>query len=88
MNKPTVPRTLARNKSCALLTLAFLMACAHTAPATSGWDLVLFSYTGTRKGEFDGGPENPRAQVTLIGAQADLVYDDAGKQVKLTNFRR
>ncbi len=50
-------------------------------------DLVLFSYTGTRKGEFDGGPEKPAAQVTIIGAKADLVYDDAGKKIKLTNFR-
>jgi hypothetical protein len=50
-------------------------------------DLVLFSYTGTRKGEFDGGPEKPVAQVTIIGAKADLVYDDAGKKIKLTNFR-
>ena len=51
-------------------------------------DLILFSYTGTRKGQFDGGPEKPAAQVSIIGAQADLVYDDARKQVKLTNFRR
>ena len=50
-------------------------------------DLVLFSYTGTRKGVFDGGPENPGAQVTVIGAKADVVYDDAAKKVKLTNFR-
>jgi hypothetical protein len=50
-------------------------------------DLVLFSYTGVRKGEFDGGPEKPAAQVTIIGAKADLVYDDAGKKIKLTNFR-
>ena len=50
-------------------------------------DLVLFSYTGTRKGKFDGGPENPKPQVTIIGAKADLVYDDAGKKIKLTNFR-
>ncbi len=50
-------------------------------------DLVLFSYTGTRKGEFDGGPEKPTPQVTIIGAKADLVYDDAGKKIKLTNFR-
>ncbi|MCK4293515.1 MAG: hypothetical protein KAY65_09990, partial [Planctomycetes bacterium] len=49
-------------------------------------DLVLFSYTGTRKGEFDGGPEKPTPQVTIIGAKADLVYDDAGKKIKLTNF--
>jgi polygalacturonase len=50
-------------------------------------DLVLFSYTGTRKGEFDGGPGKPTPQVTIIGAKADLVYDDAGKKIKLTNFR-
>jgi len=50
-------------------------------------DLVLFSYTGTRKGEFDGGPEKPAPQVTIIGAKAELVYDDAGKKIKLTNFR-
>jgi len=50
-------------------------------------DLVLFSYTGTRTGEFDGGPEKPAPQVTIIGAKADLVYDDAGKKIKLTNFR-
>ncbi len=49
--------------------------------------LVLFSYTGTRKGEFDGGPEKPEAQVKIIGAKADLVYDDDAKNVKLTNFR-
>ncbi|MCH7558536.1 MAG: glycoside hydrolase family 28 protein [Planctomycetes bacterium] len=50
-------------------------------------DLVLFSYTGTRKGEFDGGPEKPTPQVSIIGAKADLVYDDVGKKIKLTNFR-
>jgi hypothetical protein len=50
-------------------------------------DLVLFSYTGVRKGEFDGGPEKPTPQVTIIGAKAELVYDDAGKKIKLTNFR-
>jgi hypothetical protein len=49
-------------------------------------DLVLFSYTGIRKGEFDGGPEKPAPQVTIIGAKAELVYDDAGKKIKLTNF--
>ena len=42
-------------------------------------DLVLFSYTGS-------GPEKPGLQVTVIGAKADLVYDDAGKKIKLTNF--
>ncbi len=50
-------------------------------------DLVLFSYTGTRTGKFDGGPEKPAPQVTIIGAKADLVYYDAGKKIKLTNFR-
>lgn len=54
--------------------------------ATNG-DLVLFSYRGTRKSEFDSGPEKPEAQVKIIGAQADIVYDDDAKQVKLTNFR-
>ena len=43
-------------------------------------DLVLFSYTGS-------GPEKPGLQVTVIGAKADIVYDDAGKKIKLTNFR-
>jgi len=50
-------------------------------------DLVLFSYRGARKSGFDGGPERPEAQVTIIGARANLVYDDAGKTIKLTNFR-
>ena len=50
-------------------------------------DLVLFSYTGTRKGKFDGGPENPKPQVLIMGGKADLVYDDVGKKIKLTNFR-
>ncbi|GAI50779.1 unnamed protein product, partial [marine sediment metagenome] len=50
-------------------------------------DLVLFSYTGTRKGKFDGGPEKPAPQVTIIGARAELIYDDTGKKIKLTNFR-
>jgi hypothetical protein len=50
-------------------------------------DLVLISYAGTRTGKFDGGPEKPTPQVTVIGAKADLVYDDAGKKIKLTNFR-
>jgi len=50
-------------------------------------DLVLFAYRGQRNGVFDGGPENPEAQVIVIGAQADIVYDDQAKQVKLTNFR-
>jgi len=54
--------------------------------ATNG-DLVLFSYTGTRTGEFDGGLEDPKPQVTIVGANADLVYDDDGKKIKLTNFR-
>jgi len=51
-------------------------------------DLVLFSYTGIRKGEFDGGSEKPGAQVTIIGAKAEVAYDDAAKEVKLTNFSR
>jgi hypothetical protein len=51
-------------------------------------DLVLFAYRGLRNGEFDGGPENPEPQVTIVGAQADVAYDDEAKQVKLTNFRR
>ena len=50
-------------------------------------DLVLFSYRGTRKNDFDGGYEKPEPQVEIIGAQADIVYDDNAKQVKLTNFR-
>jgi len=50
-------------------------------------DLVLFAYRGNRDGIFDGGPEHPQAQVIVIGAQADLVYDDQAKQVRLTNFR-
>ncbi len=50
-------------------------------------DLVLFSYTGTRTGKFDGGAKKPGPQVTVIGAKADIVYDDAGKKIKLTNFR-
>ncbi|MBA7655980.1 hypothetical protein ES703_63893 [subsurface metagenome] len=50
-------------------------------------DLVLFSYIGTRTGKFDGGPEKPTPQVTIIGASAEVVYDDAGKKIKLTNFR-
>ena len=50
-------------------------------------DLVLFSYTGTRRDKFDGGPEKPEAQVKIIGANADVVYDDGGKKIKLTNFR-
>jgi len=50
-------------------------------------DLVLFSYSGARKDTFDGGPEKPEAQVKIIGAQADVVYDDDAKKVKLTNFR-
>ena len=43
-------------------------------------DLVLISYTGNS-------PEKPASQeVTVIGANAKLVYDDAAKQIKLTNF--
>ena len=54
--------------------------------AKSG-DLVLFSYSGARKDKFDGGPEKPEAQIKIIGAKADVVYDDDAKKVKLTNFR-
>jgi len=54
--------------------------------ATNG-DLVLFSFRGTRKSGFDGGYEKPEPQVTIIGAKADLVYDDTAKKIKLTNFR-
>ena len=50
-------------------------------------DLVLFAYRGQRNGVFDGGPEHPAPQVTVVGARADLVYDDKARQVKLTNFR-
>jgi len=50
-------------------------------------DLILFAYRGTRKSEFDGGYEKPQAQVKIIGANADLVYDDDTKKIKLTNFR-
>ena len=50
-------------------------------------DLVLFSYRGTRKSGFDGGYEKPEAQVKIIGARADIVYDDDAKQIRLTNFR-
>ena len=50
-------------------------------------DLVLFSYTGNREGKFDGGPENPKPQVTIIGADADVVYDDTEKKIKLSNLR-
>jgi hypothetical protein len=41
----------------------------------------------TRSVTFDGGPEKPAPRVKIIGPKADLVYDDAGKQIKLTNFR-
>ena len=50
-------------------------------------ELVLVAHRVPRKGEFDGGPENPKPQVTIIGAKADVVYDDARKQIRLTNFR-
>ncbi|MHC4118597.1 MAG: glycoside hydrolase family 28 protein [Planctomycetota bacterium] len=50
-------------------------------------DLVLFAYRGTRKSGFDGGYEKPQPRVEIIGAKAELVYDDDAKQVKLTNFR-
>ncbi|MHC4199009.1 MAG: glycoside hydrolase family 28 protein [Planctomycetota bacterium] len=45
-------------------------------------DLVLFSYTGTRNGRFADGSGKPR--VKIIGGAAELVYDDAGKKIKLT----
>jgi len=48
-------------------------------------DLVLFSYTGTRKGKFADGSGKPR--VKIIGGAAELVYDDAGKRIKLTFSR-
>jgi len=51
-------------------------------------DMVLFSYSGKRNGKFDGGPENPKDQVLIMGGKADLVYDDDAKTVKLTNFSR
>jgi hypothetical protein len=54
---------------------------------TNNGDLVLFAYRGTRKSKFDGGYEKPDSQVEVIGAQADIIYDDAAKQVKLTSFR-
>jgi hypothetical protein len=50
-------------------------------------DLVLFAYRGQRNGIFDGGLGHPQPQVTVVGARADLVYDDTAKQVKLTDFR-
>ena len=55
--------------------------------AEKNGDLVLFAYRGLRNGEFDGGPENTKPQVTIIGSEADVVYDDDGKQGKWTNFR-
>jgi len=54
---------------------------------TNNGDLVLFIYRGTRKSEFDGGYQNPEPQVEIIGAQADIIYDEDAKQVKLRNFR-
>ncbi len=51
-------------------------------------DLVLFSYTGTRTGKFDGGLEDPTPKIIIIGDGADVVYDDAAKKIKLTNFGR
>ncbi|MCH9022381.1 MAG: glycoside hydrolase family 28 protein [Planctomycetes bacterium] len=65
----------------------FLVVDISAYDSDKNGDLVLFSYRGTRNGEFDGGPENPKAQVTIIGGKADLVYDDAAKKIKLTNFR-
>ena len=50
-------------------------------------DLALFSWTGTRQGVFDGGPESPQPRVRVIGAKVELVYDDDAKQVKLMRFR-
>jgi polygalacturonase len=50
-------------------------------------DLTLFSFRGTRKSGFDCGFEKPDAQIEIIGARADLVYDDNAKKIKLTNFR-
>jgi len=55
--------------------------------AEKNGDLVLFAYRGLRKGKFDGGPEDPKPQVTIVGGKADLVYDDARKQIRLTNIR-
>jgi hypothetical protein len=65
----------------------YLIVDVTTYDFETNGDLVLFAYRGQRNGVFDGGPENPQAQVTVIGAQADIVYDDQTKQVKLTNFR-
>ncbi|NQV35792.1 MAG: hypothetical protein HQ515_24080, partial [Phycisphaeraceae bacterium] len=50
-------------------------------------DLVLFAYRGERNGIFDGGPEHPEPQVIVVGARANMVYDDTAKQVRLTDFR-
>ena len=51
-------------------------------------DLVLFSYSGNRQGKFEKQfGKDKGSQVTIIGAKADLVYDDAAKKIKLTNFR-
>ena len=88
MNKPTFPVTVTKTTSFVLLTIAVVAGPVQSTPPKTGWDLVLFSYTGTRKGEFDGGPESPEPRVTIFGARADLVYDDAKRQVRLTNFRR
>ena len=41
--------------------------------AEKNGDLVLFIYRGNRNGEFDGGPENPNPQVTIVGGNADVV---------------
>ena len=65
----------------------YLVVDVSAYDATTNGDLVLFSYRGIRNGKFDGGPENPRPQVTVIGAKADLIYDDIAKQIKLTNIR-
>ena len=51
-------------------------------------DLVLIAYTGTRGGNSERAPERPESLVSVIGAKADLLFDDARKEIKLTNFRR
>ncbi len=65
----------------------FLIADVTAYDFETHGDLVLFAYRGTRNGIFDGGPEHPEPQVIVVGARADLVYDDTAKQVKLTDFR-
>ena len=51
-------------------------------------DLVLIEWTGARQGVFDGGPENPKPRVAIVGARAKLVYDDEAKQIRLTEFAK